>query len=274
MNEHVEQIVKGLRAVADSMEKLGCEILTGANPTDTDPSIQEVNIGKKTFPGPPTYESTVEVTPAVVVPVNPPDFQAPTLSGDVPPPPAVTANILSPATSAPVASVPPVPPVPPVVPVVVPPASTEKLDRNEVPWNAEIHSKSKKINKTGEWKVKKGADKEHVTAVIVAMQQERQTTDVPPASTPVPSAPTEVVEVSLTPDITSTAGVYPTTMEELQVWVLARVPSFGATVDDITKLCIEFGHANFGLFKVANDVSLIPRFCERIESICALNTQS
>lgn len=71
-----------------------------------------------------------------------------------------------------------------------------ELDKRGIPWDARIHSSSRKINKTGEWKRQKGLqdaqfdpiEKELLAAVAAGNFQTTVKAELPP--TPAPPAPT------------------------------------------------------------------------------------
>ena len=127
-----------------------------------------------------------------------------------PPPPPVPYSV-------PVSSVPPATPAPPG------PAVVAELDARRLPWDGRIHAANRAKTIGGQWKYKRGVEKETVAAVeaehgfVPAAGSPAPLASTPPAATPAPTAaataPTAPPRPAPTAGIAAPAAVVPSAID-------------------------------------------------------------
>jgi hypothetical protein len=127
-----------------------------------------------------------------------------TTAVSLPPPPPVPYSV-------PVSSVPPATPAPPG------PAVVAELDARRLPWDGRIHAANRAKTIGGQWKYKRGVEKETVAAVEAEHGFVPPLASTPPAATPAPTAaataPTAPPRPAPTAGIAAPAAVVPSAID-------------------------------------------------------------
>lgn len=168
--------------------------------------------------------------PTVIDPADNPETGAEVAQSVIPLPPmpdpasapsTAAADLFSTAPAVPVAgiplppgaAIPPVPAVPATPPVAPPapaaPANLADVDKDGLPWNAEIHASTKAKNADGRWRQKRNLDPailERVTAQLRALMAIPTHGAGSLSETPAPVAPPAVSNIPAPPVATSAAG--------------------------------------------------------------------
>jgi hypothetical protein len=159
----------------------------------------------------------------------------------------------SPAISAPqTASTPAAPQAAPAntdVPAQTGAATPPAVDKTGLPWDARIHSSSRKINGDGTWQKKRGTGDVYYNQIVAELRQQQ------PAAAPTPFEP-------LTPAAPAAPAAAPTTFADLCKWVTGQ----GKTMADMLVFAKEFGIETPGQLAMPANASLIPLVFEKMNA--------
>jgi len=117
-----------------------------------------------------------------------------------------------------------------------------EVDVNGIPWDARIHSSSRKCTKEGRWAYKRGGDKAQIP--IVEAQLKKVISPTIEAALPPPPPPPQIED-------------FPSFMQ----WIVRQDPIFTNT-DGLNKLCEKFGMPSIAL--LASNPGKIPSLVQYV----------
>ena len=217
--DDLQDIAESLVRMASAMAGAESTVKVSVDTSDLQKIVD--SLGDATLTG--TFTMPEQLTPVIVAPppprvpiVLPPEFDQndggePDL--DVETDDAGNVSSVTTSVSLPLTAPPPpavsfgmsVPNVPPATPAPLGPAVVAELDARRLPWDGRIHAANRAKTIGGQWKYKRGAEKEMIAAVEAEHGFVPPLVSAPPAATPAPTA--AVAAPTAPPPPVPTAGI-------------------------------------------------------------------